>query len=88
MDAILKERKTTGKKPPRASVQRVNLGHTHNRIPTGTLWPFMVSQDWYDTNIDGDKELEASFKLYTQNPEGFGDDGDDYAGDDEGKGSG
>jgi hypothetical protein len=48
----------------------------------------MVSQDWYDTNIDGDKELEASFKLYTQNPEGFGDDGDGYAGDDEGKGSG
>jgi hypothetical protein len=42
----------------------------------------MVSQDWYDSNIEGKPELEDAFNVYAKNPKGFGDDG--YAGDDEG----
>ncbi|KAJ6601993.1 hypothetical protein DFH09DRAFT_1069537 [Mycena vulgaris] len=85
LDSLRTEQKNGQKKRSRASVPRVNLGNFHLRVPTGTLYPFMVSQDWYDDHVKGDSELENTFSLYTVNPVGFGEDGDDgYAGDDEG----
>jgi hypothetical protein len=82
LDRIRKKQRAASKKAPRASVLRINLGNTHSRIPSGTLYPFMVSQDWYEAAIDGKPELEAVFSLYNNNPQGFGEDG--YTGDDEG----
>ncbi|KAJ7501379.1 hypothetical protein B0H11DRAFT_2275318 [Mycena galericulata] len=81
LDRIVKERKQKTAKKPRPSVPRINLGNTHSRIPTGTLWPFMVSQDWYDATVEGNAELEQAFTVYTENPAGFGEEG--YTGDDE-----
>ncbi|KAJ7938589.1 hypothetical protein B0H13DRAFT_1851538 [Mycena leptocephala] len=82
LDAIRKKQKQTSKRPSRGAVIHVNLANTHNRVPAGTLWPFMLSQDWYDSTIEGKPELEEVFNIYAKNPKGFGEDG--YAGDDEG----
>ncbi|KAJ7739130.1 hypothetical protein B0H16DRAFT_1891105 [Mycena metata] len=82
LDRLLQVQKSTRKKTPRASAIRVSLGNTHSRIPSSTLWPFMVSDDWYKANIEGNIDLEQSMQMYDKNPEGFGEDG--YAGDDEG----
>jgi hypothetical protein len=81
LDRIRKQPKKVRKKNSHRTTPRINLGNTHSRIPTGTLWPFMVSQDWYDSTIAGSPELEEALILYARNPEGFGEDG--YAGDDE-----
>ncbi|KAJ7657945.1 hypothetical protein B0H17DRAFT_1145804 [Mycena rosella] len=76
---------STQKKKSRQVVQRLNLGNLHSRIPAGTLWPFMIRQDWYDETLAVNAELESALSLYTKNPEGFGDELDDgYGGDDEG----
>jgi hypothetical protein len=89
LDAILKSHKKPPKvgrklgETPHRSVPRVSLGNTHNRIPNGTLWPFMLSQDWYDENVKGNKDLETAISIHTKNPDGFGDD-TGYVGDDEG----
>ncbi|KAJ7094792.1 hypothetical protein C8R44DRAFT_749377 [Mycena epipterygia] len=72
LDAIIKAKNKACKKRVRARVRRVDLGNTHLRLPTGTIWPFMVSQDWYDTNIEGKEELEAEMQMYKEDPEGFG----------------
>jgi hypothetical protein len=74
-------KKVSKKKNSHRTTPHVNLGNTHLCILTGTLWPFMVSQDWYDTTIVGSPELEEALILYAHNPEGFGEEG--YAGDKE-----
>ncbi|KAJ7688129.1 hypothetical protein B0H17DRAFT_1203137 [Mycena rosella] len=85
LDGICEEQKLTQKKKSRPVVQRLNLGNLHSRIPAGTLWPFMIRQDWYDETLAVNAELESALSLYTKNPEGFGDELDDgYGGDDEG----
>ncbi|KAJ7703336.1 hypothetical protein B0H17DRAFT_1194522 [Mycena rosella] len=85
LDGICEEQKRTQKKKSRPVVQRLNLGNLHSRIPAGTLWPFMIRQDWYDETLAVNAELESALSLYTKNPEGFGDELDDgYGGDDEG----
>ncbi|KAJ6475198.1 hypothetical protein DFH09DRAFT_1379785 [Mycena vulgaris] len=74
LDAILKDlAKLPGKKRPRNRVRRIDLGHTHNRIPAGIVWPFMVSQDWYDANVEGNPDLEEEMQMHGFDPEGFGD---------------
>ncbi|KAJ7753056.1 hypothetical protein DFH07DRAFT_824501 [Mycena maculata] len=72
LDRINAAKKKAKKKQVRASVPRINLGNTHNRPPTGKIWPFMVSQDWYDTHIEGNAELEDEMEFYTNDPTGFG----------------
>ncbi|KAJ6546299.1 hypothetical protein DFH09DRAFT_1507850 [Mycena vulgaris] len=69
LDAILRQ---PGKKRPRNRVRRVDLGAIHNRIPAGIVWPFMVSQDWYEANVEGNPDLEEEMKMYGSDPEGFG----------------
>ncbi|KAJ6550480.1 hypothetical protein DFH09DRAFT_1501529 [Mycena vulgaris] len=68
LDAILRQ---PGKKRPRNRVRRVDLGAIHNRIPAGIVWPFMVSQDWYEANVEGNPDLEEEMKMYGSDPEGF-----------------
>ncbi|KAJ7690984.1 hypothetical protein B0H17DRAFT_1134008 [Mycena rosella] len=72
LDTIRAAAKKKPKKRPRPSVPRVDLGQTHDHLPTGTVWPFMVSQDWYDTNIDGHEDLEDEMRMYETDPVGFG----------------
>ncbi|KAJ7660005.1 hypothetical protein B0H17DRAFT_336875 [Mycena rosella] len=72
LDTIRAAAKNKLKKRPRPSVPRVDLGHTHDRLPTGTVWPFMVPQDWYDANIDGHEDLEDEMRMYETDPVGFG----------------
>ncbi|KAJ7714111.1 hypothetical protein DFH07DRAFT_863562 [Mycena maculata] len=61
LDRINAAKKKAKKKQVRASVPRINLD-----------WPFMVSQDWYDTHIEGNAELEDEMEFYTNDPTGFG----------------
>ncbi|KAJ7470859.1 hypothetical protein FB451DRAFT_1559413 [Mycena latifolia] len=72
LDEITTKKKKTDKKRARACVTRVNLGNTHNRLPTSTIWPFMLSQEWYDDNVDGNEDLENELQMYTTDPVGFG----------------
>ncbi|KAJ7712855.1 hypothetical protein B0H16DRAFT_1462013 [Mycena metata] len=81
LDSIKKKAKEERKKRPRVTVRRIDLGNTHSRIPVGTLWPFMVGLDWYKATIEGNRDLEDEFSMYTQNPKGFGDEG--YSADNE-----
>ncbi|KAF7345918.1 hypothetical protein MVEN_01614000 [Mycena venus] len=84
LDSIMKQRKQHGpNKPSHPPVIRVNLGNKHDRLPTGKIWPFMVSKDWYDAKIRGHPERENAFSMYTKNPDEFGEDLG-YEGDDEG----
>ncbi|KAJ7747443.1 hypothetical protein DFH07DRAFT_1062737 [Mycena maculata] len=81
LDRIVQMQKSNRKKAPRASAIRVSLGNTHSRIPSSTLWPFMVDDDWYKVHVEGNLDLKESMHMYEENPEGFGEDG--YAGDTE-----
>ncbi|KAJ6455919.1 hypothetical protein C8R47DRAFT_1328857 [Mycena vitilis] len=81
LDRILKKAKQAAKRKSRTSVPRVRLGATHDRIPTGTLWPFMISTEWYDATSITNPDLDNAFAVYTENPDGFGDEG--YDGGDE-----
>jgi hypothetical protein len=85
LDDIGRQKTIARKKKSRPSVPRINLGRLHLRVPVGTLWPFMISQEWYDENIDGNAEREQELLLYAKNPDGFGDDAG-YGADDEGGG--
>ncbi|KAJ6556976.1 hypothetical protein DFH09DRAFT_1317551 [Mycena vulgaris] len=85
LDGLRAEQKSGQKKRSRPSVPRINLGNFHLRPPTGTIYPFMVSQDWYDEHVKDDSDAENAFAVYTKNPVGFGEQGNDgYTGDDEG----
>ncbi|KAJ7887815.1 hypothetical protein B0H14DRAFT_3430427 [Mycena olivaceomarginata] len=72
LDKILKAKNSAKKNRSRASVPRVRLGNTHNRPPANTIWPCMLSQDWYDEQVEANRELADEIKLYMEDPEGFG----------------
>ncbi|KAJ7084156.1 hypothetical protein C8R44DRAFT_894293 [Mycena epipterygia] len=72
LDSITTANRKGHKRRARPSVPRVNLGNTHNRLPSGIVWPFMVSQDWYDATVEGHEELESELQMYTTDPKGFG----------------
>jgi hypothetical protein len=72
LDKILKAKNSAKKNRSRASVPRVRLGSTHNRPPANTIWPCMLSQDWYDEQVEANRELADEIKLYMEDPEGFG----------------
>ncbi|KAJ7660514.1 hypothetical protein B0H14DRAFT_3701199 [Mycena olivaceomarginata] len=72
LDKILKAKNSAKKNRSRASVPRVRLGNTHNRPPANTIWPCMLSQDWYDEQVEANRELADEIKLYMEDTEGFG----------------
>ncbi|KAK7029221.1 hypothetical protein R3P38DRAFT_3516313 [Favolaschia claudopus] len=74
-ELVNKRRETQNKKTKRirGRVPRVNFGNTHNRIPRSTLYPFMLSQPWYDEHVAGNEELEGTVMIFSKDPRGFGD---------------
>ncbi|KAF7339223.1 hypothetical protein MVEN_01999800 [Mycena venus] len=73
LDKIVKEQRDNKPKRVRGRVTRISFGNTHDRLPAGTIYPFMLSQSWYDEHIEGNEELENEMKMYTKDPKGFGD---------------
>lgn len=48
---------------------RVSKGRSSNRIPTKTVYPFMVYQEWYTTHI---VERQRELRTRSKDPRGFG----------------
>lgn len=68
-ELIEKQDAEAGKR--KVTARRVDLGRTHNRIPKVTPYPFMVSEEWKVTYVDG-KQLDRPFRTRAEDPVGYG----------------
>ncbi|KAJ6602584.1 hypothetical protein DFH09DRAFT_1068969 [Mycena vulgaris] len=62
LDEILKKMKDDPKKKNK---------HARNRIPSVAVWPFMISDVWFNENLANNAELAEQLNMYEDNPEGF-----------------
>ena len=71
LDDIRREQRRKGKGKPRPRTKRVNLGRKNNALPTVSVYPCMIDEDWYEEWVN-ELALGDELEIFEEDPEGFG----------------